>query len=174
MRDDVDKRRRFLLALCAAPLSPIQVYAYRRSGLLLRSDLEWLLSIAPGGSNAAQGLNDQTLYNLIESTFAIDNMAHFEALYAAAERWPDLRARYPLSAPLDAPEAIHARKLHEQFRALESDSPPPIAPDPAGQILALLAEAEAGRWQAWWQLTYYAEQCSPVLLHPHRRRAPDP
>ena len=43
----------------------------------------------------------------------------------------------------------------EQLRALENDLPPPIAPDPASQILSRLGEAEAGRWQAWWQLTHY-------------------
>ena len=32
--------------------------------------------------------------------------------------------------------------------------PPPIAPDPASRVLAKLAEAEAGAWHAWWQLTY--------------------
>ncbi len=49
------------------------------------------------------------------------------------------------------------------MRALENDRPPPIAPDPAGQIHAQLAEAEAGRWQAWWQLTYY------LMLTPESR-----
>jgi hypothetical protein len=148
----------FLLALCASALSRIDVYAYRRAGLLLDNDLEWLLSIAPGGSNPAPGLNVETLCNLIECAFVIDNVAHFEALYAAAERWPVLRARYALwfdGARLDSPEVAQWREQQEQLRALENSIPPPIVPDPASKVLAQLAEAEAGRWQAWWQLTYY-------------------
>ena len=35
--------------------------------------------------------------------------------------------------------------------------------DPASQIRSWLAEAEAGRWQAWWQLTYY------LMLTPESR-----
>ena len=158
LRDNVDRRHRFLLALCAGALSRIEVYAYRRAGLLLDSDLEWLLSIAPGGSNATPGLNAETLCNLIECAFVIDNVAHFEALYAAAERWPALRARYAIwfdGVRLDSPGAAQAREQQEQLRALENSIPPPIVPDPASQVLARLAEAEAGRWQAWWQLTYY-------------------
>ena len=65
LRDSVDKRHRFLLALCAGPLTRIEVYGYRRSGFLLDSDLEWLLSVAPGGSNAAPDLNAESLCNLI-------------------------------------------------------------------------------------------------------------
>jgi hypothetical protein len=158
LRDDADRRRKFLLALCACALSRIEVYAYRRAGLLLDSDIEWLLSIAPGGSNPAPGLNTETLCNLIECAFVIENVAHFDALYAAAERWPELRARYAVwfdGVRLDSPGAAQAREQQEQLRALENDRPPPIAPDPASQILARLTEAEAGRWQAWWPLTYY-------------------
>jgi hypothetical protein len=166
VRDDVDRRRRVLLALCAAALSPIQVYGYKRSGLLLQSDLEWLLSIAPGGSNTAGGLSDETLFNLIESTFDISKPAHIEALYAATQRSPTLGARYAVwfnAVPLDASEAVRAREQQEQLRALESEGPPPIAPDPVGRILVLLGEAEAGRWQAWWQLTLF------LMLTPESR-----
>ena len=127
-------------------------------GCCLTADLEWLLSIAPGGSNPGPGLNAETLCNLIECAFVIENVAHFEALYAAAERWPALRARYAVwfdGVRLDSPEAAQAREQQEQLRALENDRPPPIAPDPPAKFCARLAEAEAGRWQAWWQLTYY-------------------
>jgi hypothetical protein len=166
LRDDADRRRKFLLALCACGLSRIEVYAYRRAGLLLDRDLEWLLSIAPGGSNPAPGLNAETLCNLIECAFVIENVAHFDALYAAAERWQELRARYAVwfdGVRLDSPGAAQAREQQEQLRALENNIPPPIAPDPASLILARLAEAEAGRWQAWWQLTYY------LMLTPESR-----
>ena len=49
IRDDAARRRKFLLALCARSLDRIEAYAYRSVGLLLETDLEWLLSIAPGG-----------------------------------------------------------------------------------------------------------------------------
>jgi hypothetical protein len=166
LRDKVDKRNRFLLALCAGALGQIEVYGYRRAGLLLDSDLGWLLSIAPGGTNAALGLNAETVFNLIEGAFDFENVAHFEALYAAVERSPTLRARYAAwfnEVRLDSPEAVQARERREQFRALENDRPPPIAPDPAGQVRAKLAEAEAGAWQAWWQLTCY------LMLTPESR-----
>ena len=158
LRDDVDRRHKFLLALCAGTLNRFDVYDYRRAGLLLDADLEWLLSIAPGGLNPAPGLNAETLCNFIESAFVTENPAHFESLYAAAERWPALRARYAIwfdGARLDSPEVARWREQQEQLRALEDSIPPPIVPDPASKVLAQLAEAEAGRWQAWWQLTYY-------------------
>jgi hypothetical protein len=161
LRDDADRRRKFLLALCACALSRIEVYAYRRAGLLLDSDLEWLLSIAPGGS----GLNAETLYNLIDCAFVIENVAHFDALYAAAERWPELRARYAVwfdGVRLDSPGAAQAREQQEQLRALENDRPPPDRARPgqpnsraagrsrsrplAGLVAAhLLFDADAGK-----------------------------
>jgi hypothetical protein len=158
LRADVARRQKFLLAVCADALEPIEVYSYRRVGLLVETDLEWLLSIAPGGSNPAPGLNVETLYNFIERTFVVENTAHFAAIYAAAERWPALRARYAYwfdGVCLDSPGAAQARAQQEQLRALEKGLPPPIAPDLADKILAQLAEAETGRWQAWWQLTRY-------------------
>ncbi len=166
IRDDNVRRRKFLLALCARTLDRIEVYAYRRVGLLLETDLEWLLSIAPGGSAPAAGLNPETLCNLIECAFVVGDGAHFEALYGAAERWPELRARYASwfdGIRLDSPDVAQARAQQEQLRALENDRPPPIAADPAGEVLARLAEAEGGRWQAWWPLTYY------LMLTPESR-----
>ena len=64
---------------------------------------------------------------------------------------------------LDSPGAVQAREQQEQLRALQNDRPPPIASNPASQILSWLAEAEAGRWQAWWQLSYY------LMLTPESR-----
>jgi hypothetical protein len=166
IRDDAARRRKFLLALCARSLDRIEAYAYRRVGLLLETDLEWLLSITPGGSAPVTDLNAETLCNLIECAFIVGDDAHFEALYGAAERWPELRARYASwfdGIRLDSPVAAQARAHQEQLRALENDRPPPIAPDPAAQVLARLAEAEGGHWQAWWQLTYY------MMLAPESR-----
>ena len=166
IRDDAARRHKFLSALCARSLDQIEAYAYRRVGLLLETDLTWLLSIAPGGSAPVAGLNADTLCNLIECAFVRGDDAHFDALYGAAERWPKLRARYVYwfdGVRLDSSDAAQARARQEQLRALENDRPPPIAPDPAAQILARLEEAEGGRWQAWWQLTYY------LMLTPESR-----
>jgi hypothetical protein len=158
LHNDANRRRMFLRALCTGALDRLEAYSYRRVGLLDETDLEWLLSIAPGGSEPAPGLNLNTLCSLIECAFVVENVTHFEALYSAAERWPALRARYASwfdGIRLDSPEVAQVRAQQEQLRALENDCPPPIAPDPANQVLIRLAEAEAGRWQAWWQLTYY-------------------
>ncbi len=96
----------------------------------------------------------------------MEDPGHFEALYAAAEYWPALRARYRAwfdGVPFDSPGAVQARQQQEQLRALQNDRPPPIASNPASQIRSWLAEAEAGRWQAWWQLSYY------LMLTPESR-----
>ena len=79
LRDDA-RRRKFLLALCVRALDRIEVHSYRRAGLLIEADLQWLLSIAPGGSHPAPDLNLETLCNLIECAFVVDNVDHFEEL----------------------------------------------------------------------------------------------
>jgi hypothetical protein len=158
LRNDTARRRKFLLALCANALTRIETVSYRHVGLLTGGDLEWLLSIAPGGPEPAPGLNIETLFNLIESAFVADDVAHFEALYVAAERWPALRARYAYlfdGVRLDSPDTARQRAMQEELRALENSLPPPIAPDPTVHILARLGQAEAGRWQAWWELIRY-------------------
>jgi hypothetical protein len=166
LHNDANRRRMFLRALCTGALDRFEAYSYRRVGLLDETDLEWLLSIAPGGSEPAPDLNLDTLYNLIECAFVVENVTHFEALYAAAERWPALRARYASwfdGIRLDSPEVAQFRTQQEQLRALKNDRPPPLVTDLSNQILTRLAEAEAGRWQAWWQLTYY------LMLTPESR-----
>ncbi len=156
LHDDVDRRRRFLLAVCAGAHDQLEAYSYRRAGLLVEADLEWLLDISPGGMHPATGLNIDTLCNFIECAFVCEKVPHVEALYAATERSPTLRTRYASwfhGVGLDSPEVAQIRAQREQWRALERDRRPPLAPDLSERILALLAEAESGRWQAWWQLT---------------------
>ena len=157
LHDDVSRRHKFLLTLCAGEIERLQVYSYRRAGLLVEADLEWLLAISPGGPDPAEGLNIETLFNLIERAYVFGNVAHFEALYAAAERWQELRARYANlfdGVSLDSPEVARSRAEHAELRALENDRPPPLVPNLSEQIAARLAEAEAGNWNAWWQLTF--------------------
>ena len=81
----------------------------------------------------------------------------FEVLYAAANRWPALRLRYALSfdgIPLNSAEAAQERAQQDQLRAL-ANARPPLVSDLPGEIELKLADAEKGRWQAWWQLTCY-------------------
>jgi hypothetical protein len=94
LKNDLSRRRKFLMALCACNLDRFAAYAYRRQGLLDEADFEWLLAISPGGADSEPGLDQETLCNFIECLFVNDKVAHFEALYATAERWPKLRARY--------------------------------------------------------------------------------
>jgi hypothetical protein len=147
LHTDVQRRHKFLLALCATALDRLEAFSYRRAGLFTGSDLEWLLSVAPGGSHPAPGLDAEILCNLIERAFLDDELGHFDVLYAAAERWPALRARYASwfdGIRLDSPEVVQWRAQQEQLRALESTIPPPLAPDLSNQILTRLAQAEAG------------------------------
>jgi hypothetical protein len=155
LRSDVDRRRRFLVAVCAGAHDQLEAYSYERAALLVEADLEWLLDISPGGSHPVDGLNVDTLYNFIERVFVCEKVPQVEALYAAAERSPELRSRYASwfgTFSLDSPEVARFR-AQQQLRALERNRPPPLAPDLSKRILALLVEAESGRWQAWWQLT---------------------
>jgi len=156
LRDDVGRRHQFLLAVCAGVVSPIEAHSYRRAGLLLESDLEWLFEISPVGLHPITNLNIDTLLNFIDSAIGLDKAAHFEALYAAAEHWPALRLRYAQllnGIRLESPEADHFRALQEQWISIDNNRPPPLVPDLSDQIFVRLAEAEAGRWQSWWQLT---------------------
>jgi hypothetical protein len=158
IRSDSARRREFLLALCARSIDQFESFTYRRVGLLQETDLAWLLSIAPGSSTPVAGLRPETLCDLIDCAFVAGDDAHFGALYDATGRWPELRARYAYlldGVRLDSPDAVQARARHEQLRALENDRPPPIAANPAAQVVARLDEAEGGRWQAWWQMTCY-------------------
>ncbi|MGA7326225.1 MAG: hypothetical protein WBX25_17505 [Rhodomicrobium sp.] len=158
LKNDVSRRRKFLMALSAENLTPIAVYAYKRTGLLNEADFEWLLAISPGGANSESGLDEETLCNFIGCLFVSDNVAHFEALYATAERWPKLRARYASffeGIPIDSPDVERWRQQRKELRTIEEGFPPPISADPLKDVLSELAEAEAGDWNAWWKLTNY-------------------
>lgn len=154
--NDTDRRRKFLAALCKRSLSPIDAFIFKRALFVRNVDLEWLLSIAPGGNHEAEDVDRETLFNLIDCTFDDDNITHVEALHAAIAHSSVLRHRYGPrfdAVPLDSPMAEDARRRKAQLRAMEDGLPPPIEPDPQGRIKVLLAEAESGRWQAWWHVT---------------------
>jgi hypothetical protein len=154
--NDTDRRRKFLTALCKRSLTQIDAFIFKRNLFVRGVDLEWLLSIAPGGNHEAQDIDGGTLFNLIDCTFDDENIDHVEALHAAIEQSSVVRDRYGPrfdAVALDSPMAEDARRHKAELRAIEDQLPPPVEPDPQGRIRALLAEAESGRWQAWWHVT---------------------
>lgn len=155
LTDDA-RRRIFLTALCKRTLPPVEAYNFHRAEFVLAADLEWLLSLAPMDKNDAQAIEIETLFNLVDRVFDSQKMDHVEALAAAMERSSLVRTRYgqwfePIR--LDSQAAKDGRQLQAQWHALDDNLPPPIEPDPSKSVRALLTDAEAGRWQAWWQLT---------------------
>jgi haloacid dehalogenase-like hydrolase len=155
LKDDVARRRKFLLAACTYPIERMAVFSYLRAGILMHAGLEWLLETSPGGTAPVEGLNSNTLCNLIEIAFDYDNPVHFEALYAAALRWSLLWARYATvfeGVSLDSAEVAQARDRQRQLREMQEDIPPPLVADPTKQVLARLEQFEAGQPDDWWRL----------------------
>ena len=155
LTDDA-RRRIFLTALCKRALPPIEAYNFHRAEFVLAADLEWLLSLAPKDENDARDIETETLFGLVERAFEMQNADHVEALAAAMERSSLVRARYRQwfePVRLDSQASKDARRLQAQWRALDDNLPPPVEPDPPKRVRALLADAEAGSWQAWCHLT---------------------
>ncbi len=155
LKEDVVRRRMFLLTLCTYPIERFAAFSYQQSGLLTRADFDWLLEISPGGTAPVDGLNNDTLCNLIENAFDRDSIAQFETLYATAVRWPLLWSRYIVvfeGVRLDSLEVAQARSTQRQMEEFRESRRPPLVADPAGQVLARLDQFESGRPQAWWQL----------------------
>jgi hypothetical protein len=155
LKDDVARRHKFLLAACTYPIERIATFSYLRAGILMPTDLEWLLEISPGGTAPAEGLNSDTLCNLIETAFINESPEHFEALYTTALRWPLLWARYATvfeGVSLDSAEVARARDQQRQLRELKKGIPPPLVANPPKQVVARLEQFEAGQPDAWWQL----------------------
>jgi hypothetical protein len=156
LRSDDARRGAFLTALCKRALPPIEVYNFHRVEFVVAADLKWLLSLAPTDENDARGIETDTLFSLVDRVFDGQNVDHVEALAAAMERSSLVRGRFaqwfePIL--LDSQAAKGARQLQAQWRALEDNLPPPMEPDPPKKVRALLADAEAGSWQAWCHLT---------------------
>jgi hypothetical protein len=156
LRSDHARRRTFLTALCKRNLPPIEAYNFQRAEFVGSTDLKWLLSLAPRDEFDARDIETETLFNLIDRAFDNQKVDHVEALAAAMERSSLVRTRYgqwfePIR--LDSQAARDGRRLQAQWRALDDNLPPPVEPDPPKRVRTLLADAEAGRWQAWWHLT---------------------
>ena len=118
-------------------------------------DFGWLLKVSPGGASPVAGLNEECVSSFITLLFNSEDNAQFELLYPALERWELLRAQFAFlidGVPLDSKDAAQARKQQEQMRELKKRVRPPAVADLPGEISRVLARAEAGEWQAWWQL----------------------
>ncbi|WP_315750681.1 MULTISPECIES: hypothetical protein [unclassified Bradyrhizobium] len=157
LREDASRRRAFLGALSRRQLGPVDAYLFKKAGFVQSADLEWLLSMAPGGAEEEPSVHIETLFNIIDTVFDDQNTGDVEALHAATQRSPWVLTRYGAwfgAVPLDSPVRDHWLAQQAQLRALEDGLPPPIE-NPAGRIRSLLTEAESGRWEAWWQMTCF-------------------
>ena len=109
----------------------------------------------PGGPAHVEGLNEESLLNLVETLFRWDDGENFETFYDAALRWPRLRVRFSFifdGVALDSPEAQQLRRNLELSRELAERPEPLVDPPPEQRISVLLDRFENGDWNAWWQL----------------------
>jgi len=165
IRTDVQRRRLFLRARLAAPLDSIQARGFRRFDLLMPSDFAWLLSIAPGGTAATAGLDEGGLCSALDVLFAREDGPEFEALYDQAQRWPGLHAHFSWlldGIQLASDEAARARsRLAYERQIAEMYQPPPVPEVDLPKVIRdCLERAEAGEWQAWWQMNVWLA-CPP-------------
>ena len=91
---DVPKRRAFLLAAGKVGFGQFETFWLTGAQLLKAADFDWLLSISPVGGAPIADIDVETLCNMIQSTFDLNNAAQFEALYPVATQWEPLRRRY--------------------------------------------------------------------------------
>jgi hypothetical protein len=156
LKSDAGRRRKFLRFAMRRSAGKIECFNLHRADLLQRDDFLWLLSLSPAAGAAPDAaLDGETLCNMIEITCHLDDGSDFEALYDLAGKWPLLRQRYAGvldGVPLDSADARHLRELHRQMEEFKEKRSPPIEPPPAERVAGLLAQFEAGDWQAWWQL----------------------
>ena len=157
LRTDDHRRRLFLRSRLAGPVDWSLASSFRRVGLLMPTDFSWLLSVSPAGAAPMAGLDEGSLCNAIDVLFSREDAPQFDAIYEAAQRWPQLHAHFAWlldGIALDSPEAARMRSHleHERQLAAMYQHPPTPQIDLPGQILDCLGRAEAGDWQAWWQL----------------------
>lgn len=158
LASDFERRRRFLMAACATPIDPLCAYDYRRAGLLVVDDFQWLLAACPEGLARAGAVIPASVLELIVAVCDPNISVHFEELHAAAQRWPALRARYAWvfdGVMLDSAEAAQHRAWRDQRLAIQRDKRPPLVPEPERKIMEALDRAETGDLDAWWHLNLY-------------------
>lgn len=165
IRTDDQRRRLFLRARLAAPLDWSQASGLRRVGLLMPPDFAWLLSVAPGGPAAMASLDEGGLCNALDVLFARADGPEFESLYEHAQHWPALHVHFSWlldGIELASDEAARARShlAHELQLAEMYQRPPAPELDLPKLIRDCLERAEAGEWQAWWQMNVWLA-CPP-------------
>ena len=87
------------------------------------ADFSWLLSVSPAGAAPIAGLDEGSLCNAIDVLFSREDAPQFEAIYEAAQRWPQLHAHFAWlleGIALDSPEAARMRSHLEYERQLAS------------------------------------------------------
>jgi hypothetical protein len=155
LKSDTARRRRFLLAAGQRSVTRIDVYHLMHAGLLRRDDLQWILSICPGGPAFESGLDAETLCSMVEVTCHLDDADHFNGVYETALKWPTLWQRFKgvfEGVPLDSSDARQLRHTHEMMKDLEERKAPLLKPPPADRVAVLLDRFESGDWEAWWRL----------------------
>ena len=155
IRSNSSRRRQFLLRLFQRPMDRADSFSYLRAGFIQNEDFVWLLEISPGGLSPIPGLSKESLSNVISLMFNYENISQFEAIYPVCQRWPFLRGKFSSlfeGVPLDSPEAHQAREWERLNREHQNPPHPPHIQDLSAEISRLLERAEAGEWQAWWQL----------------------
>ena len=125
-----------------------------RSGLLLREDFEWLLSLSPAAEQPSNDVDPATLYMFVRQTYDGSD-AHFALLYDTAERWPLLRSEYTGlfdGVVLGSPQAEQLKEWHRLSTERPDRQRPAVDPPPAQRVRECLERFEAGDVRAWWQM----------------------
>ena len=154
LADEEGSRRVLMHAMLQTRLERFDAFHYRRSGLLQPSDLDWLLSLAPGGTVPDATLDAESLCNTVEVLCDLYTPAQFDKIYDAAQRWPALYARFQAifeGVPLDSHEAHQARRYQEMSNNYGQPRPA-ITPPPTERIARHLTNFDAGNWRAFWHL----------------------
>jgi hypothetical protein len=155
LETDVEKRRGFLVTAVKRGVQKMEAYWLMRARFLTRSDFRWLLSASPHGSSPVEGADEQTLCNMIESTFDWDDPAQFESLFAIATQWEQLRQRYIGlldGVVLDSAEVKQGLENRRLMKELEREKDPPLDPPPIERVRDCLKRYESGELAAWWHL----------------------
>ena len=121
LRTDDHRRRLFLRCRLVGPVDSSLASSFRRVGLLMPADFSWLLSVSPAGATSIAGIDEDSLCNAIDVLFSRDDALQFEAIYEAAQRWPQLQAHFAWlldGIALDSPEAVRMRSHLEHERQL--------------------------------------------------------
>ncbi|MBW0005295.1 MAG: hypothetical protein JO216_17615 [Hyphomicrobiales bacterium] len=152
--DDTDARHALLQAALAAPRAQTFIFGLLRSGLLLREDFEWLLSLSPSGEQPSKRVDPTTLCMFVQQTYDGSDV-HFAALYDAAARWPLLRSEYAAwfdGVLLGSAQAEQLKELYRLSTEHANRRVPMVNPPPAQRVRECLERFEAGDVHAWWQM----------------------